>query len=213
MTEGPCQICGTRHGLADCPGELRPTGPERHGWSLARATRTGLEGCGVLLAPCTDLWRARILTFPTVLWMSPGGRGGTLKFSGRYAVEAERQAILEIQRTPPWTGVQAEAYVAAERRNGRRHRKSLPIRFGTEKTDRFGTTLNLSPAGLFLSTPSPLDPGTEIRMEVELFGSLATLHGTVTWVRERLEPARPRGMGVRLVKPPAVYAVFVHRLP
>jgi hypothetical protein len=77
-----CPVCGTAHGDPMlCPGELRATGAERPGWRVQVETPLGHEAIGVLVAPCRDLWRARVLTYPNVLWTLPGGRA-TIKFVG-----------------------------------------------------------------------------------------------------------------------------------
>jgi hypothetical protein len=55
-------------------------------------TPFGHEAIGVLLAPSHDVWRARILTYPNVLWAAPGGRGA-IKFVGDTPAEAEARAI------------------------------------------------------------------------------------------------------------------------
>ena len=55
-------VCGTLHGPHDeCPGELRITQPERHGWRVLVSTGHRTEVYGVLIAPTRDCWRARIL--------------------------------------------------------------------------------------------------------------------------------------------------------
>ena len=82
MHEAFCQVCATQHGeREDCPGELRATGPERHGWAVAVDAQRGVDLYGVIVAPSGPRWRARIVTFPNVLWTMPGGRG-TIKFVG-----------------------------------------------------------------------------------------------------------------------------------
>ena len=50
------------------------------------------EVYGILVAEAGEHWRARILTYPNMLWSIPGGRG-TIKFVGASAQDAERQAI------------------------------------------------------------------------------------------------------------------------
>jgi hypothetical protein len=68
-----CSVCGGNHqSPKECPGELRATGPERHGWRVTVDTPYGFEAYGVLVAPSVELWRARIITYPNVLWMVRG---------------------------------------------------------------------------------------------------------------------------------------------
>ena len=77
-----CPICQTQHATRkDCPGEVLASGPERHGWRVLVRTPTRAEVYGVLIAESEDRWRARVVTYPNMLWSVPGGRG-TLKFVG-----------------------------------------------------------------------------------------------------------------------------------
>lgn len=215
-----CQVCCTAHAPPEgCPGELRPTGPERHGWSAILETPKGLQACGVLVAPSAGIWRARIVTYPKAPWMIPGGRG-TVRFSGASSNEAESRAVAYVhshctERGWNWTDV------IPLRRKGdgtampeRRKRRSLPIRFSTgDRPPQLSTVVNLSEGGLFLASPDPLPRGTQVRLEVEIYGSLAALEGNVAWTRENLEPGRPRGMGIVLDESPAVWVSFVRGLP
>jgi hypothetical protein len=82
--------------LANCPVEFHATGIERPGWRVELQTPFGRESIGVLLAPSHDSWRARIVTYPNVLWSAPGGRG-TLKFVAETAEDAEAKAIRFIE--------------------------------------------------------------------------------------------------------------------
>ena len=98
MAPAWCRTCCTEHDrVRECPGDLRATGPERHGWRVHVETPRSHEAYGVLVAPAGELWRARILTFPNILWTIPGG-GGSMKFVGRSPQEAERKAIGFIER-------------------------------------------------------------------------------------------------------------------
>lgn len=51
-----------------------------------------LEYYGVLIAESGAYWRARIFTYPNMLWSVPGARG-TIKFAGASSKEAEALAI------------------------------------------------------------------------------------------------------------------------
>ncbi len=89
---GWCGVCGTEHGSRRrCPGDLPATGPENPGWKVNVETPRGIEAYGVLLAPCHRRWRARVLTYPRVLWLVPGG-DCSLKFMAGTADQAERKA-------------------------------------------------------------------------------------------------------------------------
>ena len=92
MSEQWCNVCCTRHDDGrSCPGDLLATDVERHGWRVSVFTEGRTEEYGVLVAPARGIWRARILTYPNMLWSVPGGRG-TMKFAGDSAAEAERRA-------------------------------------------------------------------------------------------------------------------------
>jgi len=198
---------------------LRRSGPERHGWSALLETAKGHLVCGVLLAPSAAIWRARIVTYPKVPWMIPGGRGA-VRFSGVSAHEAESRAVAYVHALcaeKGWTWNDAPPL----RRKGdlqstpeRRKRRSVPIRYATEDGPlQLSTVVNMSEGGLFLAAPDPLPEGTLLRLEIEIYGSVAALDGTVAWTRTELEPGRPRGMGVDLLESPAVWVSFVRGLP
>jgi len=226
---GFCRVCGTAHDpSAHCPGEFHATGIERPGWRVQLATPFGHESIGVLLAPSHDQWRARIVTYPNVLWSAPGGRG-TLKFVADTAEEAEARAIRFIeehlaarryQRRAGSTSVGAGTavrrkaaaaptkYLAAAQRKASR----LPVRFGPERALARGMTLNLSDDGMFVGVEKPEECGRSLLIHLELDGHTVPMRGLVMWNRERAEPSRPAGMGIRLSQPPALYHSFVASL-
>ncbi len=220
MFDGFCAVCCTRHGDGeDCPGELRATGPERHGWAVAVEAPRGVEIYGVILGPSEDRWRARIVTYPHAPWTLPGGCG-SLKFVGGTPGEAETKALdfilhrcAEQKRAPrdgfgPWDRPDGPEY----RRPPPRARRSLPVRYGAGDRRTLSTTANLSPTGMFVLAAEPLPAGTVLDLEIEIFGCVAEMRGTVAWTREKLEAGKPRGMGIRILDPPPVYKLFVRGL-
>ncbi len=220
MFDGFCAVCCTRHGdQEDCPGDLRATGPERHGWSVAVDAPRGVELYGVILGPTEDRWRARIVTYPRAPWTLPGGCG-SLKFLGNTAGEAETKALefvlsrcSEQKRVPhEGPGLPSRHGGAEYRRPPPRARRSLPVRYGTGESMTLSTTVNISPTGMFVLAAEPPPAGTELDVEIEIFGCVARMRGAVAWVRDRLEPGRPRGMGIRFLDPPLVYELFVRGL-
>jgi hypothetical protein len=186
-------------------------------------TPKGMQACGVLVAPSAGVWRARIVTYPKVPWMIPGGRG-TIKFSGITLNDAESRAVAYIHAHCAERGW-AWSDVVPLRRKGdgmgmpeRRKRRSLPIRYLEAKatppaSPLLTTVVNVSEGGLFLADPNPWPPGTILRLEIEIWGSIAAFDGRVAWTRTQLEPGRPRGMGVVLDDPPAVWVSFARSLP
>lgn len=212
--------------------EAQATGPERHGWRVHVETPVGVQAIGVLVAPSGDLWRARILTYPNVLWTVRGGNV-TLKFIGKTPQEAEQQAIdyaVAHVRRMGWLrrdGLEAVATTSIPlgavplRSTQRRHvsqqsprkMRCLPIRFGAQRPSTLAQTINLSRDGLCVATPDPLDPGEPVRLNVDVQGHTVPLQGFVVWQRPRPSLGRPMGMGLRLVDPPRIYTNFVASLP
>ena len=223
-----CTICCTQHeSRADCPGPLMATGPERHGRRVTVAGQGRTAVHGVLIAEAGEHWRARILTYPKMLWSVPGERG-TLKFVGRSPQEVEAKAtkfilqvckfrgceIVEDAEVPESSAVDAEgALLQAPRVAGeQRHLKSLPIHFGREKPTERGRTADLSRGGVFVITNRPLPPGTRVRLRLKLEGFSVPLEGEVAWTHTRFEQGRPPGMGIQLRNPPAMYSRYVPSL-
>jgi Tfp pilus assembly protein PilZ len=224
-----CPVCGGSHSKPeDCPGELRATGSERHGWRVSVETPYGIEAYGVLVAPSFDLWRSRIITYPNVLWTAPGG-AVTLKFAGRTPQDAEAQAVAFVEGHirargyvrrdgldfPAVSKIQAEA--AAKAQAGKdpalRKLRALPVQFGAGPALFAAMTGNISESGLFVITLAPFDPGTDLRVLIDLDTGPMGLKGKVVWKRERMVLGRPVGMGVQLIAPPEPYRDFVLELP
>jgi hypothetical protein len=220
-----CAICGSTHPRPkDCPGDLRATGPERHGWRVAVETPHGIEAYGILVAPSSDLWRARILTYPNVLWTIPGG-GSTIKFVGATAQASEAKAVAFVEghirargylRRDGIDPVVAGRFRAEAARGASapalRKIRSIPVRFGTGPSLFSAMTGNISESGLFVATFAPLDPGLAIRVLVDLDLGALGMRGEVVWARRRMVLGRPVGMGVKLISPPPPYLEFVREL-
>jgi hypothetical protein len=222
-----CGTCGTSHGgPATCPGSLRATGAERAAWRVNVETPFGHEAIGVLLAPSHDVWRARIITFPNVLWSMPGGHG-TIKFVGDTREEAEARAIAFIEEhvrakrylrrdgltvlggdLPPAERAPAPLYASAPRK-----RTCLPLRWGPERAMVRGVTVNVSVEGMFIGAIAPETGGRSLLIHLDLDGHTLPMRGFVMWNRRRSEPGRPLGMGIRLSEPPLLYQSFVTALP
>jgi Tfp pilus assembly protein PilZ len=226
---GWCSICGGSHPTPQaCPGDLRATGAERHGWRVAVDTPYGVEAYGVLVAPSLDLWRARIITYPNVLWTVPGGNL-TLKFAGSTPQEAEAGAVSFIEghiksrgyvrrdtpNAPEVSRFRAEAQVRALAAAGPALRKmrALPVRFGSGASLFSAMTGNVSESGLFVMTIASFDPGSPLRVLLDLETGPVGLKGQVVWQRRRPVSGRPVGMGVQLIEPPGTYRDFVVELP
>jgi hypothetical protein len=197
------------------------TGPERYGRKLAALVGERQEVFGVLIAESGEHWRARILTYPRMLWSVPGARG-PVKFAAGTPEEAERKALefirevcaerkYKILKGVPRTET---GEVQADRSNpwDPRHAQHLVMRFGETKATEEGKTDNLSMGGLFVITSNPLAPGRKLRIALELESYTIPLTGKVAWARMRPDKDRPAGMGVQLDSPPAMYVRYVRKL-
>ncbi|HKQ60113.1 MAG TPA: PilZ domain-containing protein [Candidatus Polarisedimenticolaceae bacterium] len=225
---GWCAVCGVQHlGVRRCDGELLATGPERHGQRVTVQTSARTETYGVLIAEAGDHWRARIVTYPGMLWCVPDART-TLKFVGRSAQDVERQAVAFIEehcRTRGHRVIEQPAAVAPVRVAGEAaHEQSprvsrearqpgiVPVRYGVERPTEEGSTHDLSPGGLFVAG-KPFAVGQTLKLVVQLDSYSIPLQATVQWIREAEEAGRPAGMGLRLQGVPAtIYLDYVRRL-
>jgi len=223
-----CPLCGTQHASdVACPRQVRPTGPEKPRWRVAAETPLGVRGYGVLVAEAGTRWCARIVTFPNILWMVPGG-GQPLKFLAKTEDDAVRQAagfirrhclakgylmrdevefVEPVKRSVALDGSRMFAGPVAPRFDRR-----LPIRFGRSRPTLLGHTGNLSVSGLFVATAAPLSDGMSLGMLLELEHCKVPLRGAVRWRRTQRSPGRECGMGLRLVNPPSVYVEYVRAL-
>lgn len=223
-----CPVCCTQHPSArDCPGELLATGAERYGRKITIAVEGRTEVIGVLVAEAGEHWRARVLTYPSMLWSVPGGRGA-MKFVGKSAQDAEARAVAFIEehcrkrgykqvepRDPETAGPvdrEAAATVSPRAAADVRHPQRLPIRYGENRTEESGMTTDLSVGGLFIVTRRPLSKGGVVKMLLDVGSFTIPLTGTVAWVRVRPEKDRPQGMGIQLRNPPPMYGRYVRQL-
>lgn len=222
-----CPNCCTIHARGvDCPGELQTTGPEAPGWRVNVTTPRGVEAYGVLIAQCGDVWRARIMTFPNILWKAPG-IGGTMKFVGADSVEATDQAIsfirhhchergyalrnarsLDAPRSSPERSITGRPLGPKPRKI-----RFLPIRFGSVRPSEPGGTGNLSETGLYVITESPFNPGDPLNLMLRLKTQAIDLRGQVIWMTQEHRVGQPPGMGIALALPPTGYLDYVRALP
>ena len=192
-----CGRCGTQHAADSRCREVSVIGPEKPRWRVAVETSEGIRGYGVLVAKADHRWRARIVTFPNILWMVPGG-GDTVKFFGRTEDETVRRAIDfvrqhcvqkghlmrdEVQFLAPASRVSVPAAqvpvpapqpaspVIAVGRPGPtapRYTRRLPVRFGRSTPDLLGYPGNLSETGLFVATQRLAVEGALLGLSLEL---------------------------------------------
>jgi len=94
-----------------------------------------------------------------------------------------------------------------------RKRCRLTLRWGRERASLRASTADLSVHGMFVATRRPAEPGSSVRIDLEIAGTIAILDAVVVWTRPQPEGSLPSGMGLRLVHPPPAYADFVTALP
>jgi len=225
-----CLQCGTQHGHTDeCPGELLAVGVERHGWRGLADTPRGPEVYGTLVAPVTQGWRARILTFPNILWVARDPNVGTMKFLGNTPAQAENMAIeyiraictrdgFNLRKELPYVEsakVDPEQTRSAEKsaaiRASERKLKRVNIRFGIGRPSQDAETDDFSEGGLFILTAQPLPIGTELRLFLETQELGIPLKGIVRWTRDKEVEGRPIGMGIKLTAPHPRFIHFVRQ--
>jgi hypothetical protein len=223
-----CPTCGTMHDDDDeCPGELLATGPERHGWRVLVDTPRGPEVYGTLVAPAGDHWRARVLTYPNVLWIV--GRGNTMKFVGSTPALVEQAAIRFIKGHCKSHGFTARTEVPAVEsgevapeqdataarseavRASQRQLRAVRVAYGLGRPNQEAETDDLSEGGLFIRTDEPMPVGTDLQLRLEAEGFGIPLRGVVRWARDVDVNGRPRGMGIKLVNPHPRYIHFVRQ--
>jgi hypothetical protein len=194
------------------------------------ATPHGSEACGVLIARSGRLWRARILTYPNILWTIPGGRGA-LKFVADSPKQAEWQAIAYVREHYHQLGYSLKADAppvepriiapeaacsVLERPDGLpavRKIRFLPVLYGISRVTEKGGTGNLSETGLFVITNSPEAEGAWLNMTLDLREERVSMVGVVRWMNVRPHAGRSPGMGIQLQQPPARYKRYVRLLP
>ncbi|MFQ5846990.1 MAG: TIGR02266 family protein [Candidatus Methylomirabilales bacterium] len=93
-------------------------------------------------------------------------------------------------------------------RSGRQSHARAPVRFAVEYvqagTAGHGTCLNLSRGGMFIATPSPAPPGSQVSLTFNLptLSHTFSVLANVVWMRqEEREPNGTTGMGVRFLDP------------
>ena len=93
----------------------------------------------------------------------------------------------------------------SEKRDIKRNRKRLKIRFGVDAPTRVAFTEDLTDLGLFILTGQPEKPGSLLRIEIYLPHDQTVLaQGRVRWAKkvppQLMRVAHKGGMGVRLLK-------------
>lgn len=92
-----------------------------------------------------------------------------------------------------------------------RARKRLMCRYGVEKPDRTGFTMNLSETGVFIKTNNVFKPGTTLQVELPFPEATFVMWGRVIWAKKvppQLAHILECGMGVCFIDPSAEWLQF-----
>ncbi len=79
----------------------------------------------------------------------------------------------------------------------------LQVRGESRKAFFFGYAMNLSPAGIFIQTTNPKEPGTRVRLQIPLQRDLPPIEcgAEVAWVQPfSARSKNPPGMGLRFTE-------------
>jgi hypothetical protein len=94
--------------------------------------------------------------------------------------------------------------VATEKRDIKRHKKRLTIRFGIEEVNRVAFSDDISTTGMFIKTMNICPPDTRIRVEFEIGHNKVELEARVMWAKKVPQNlfylVKKSGMGVRIVR-------------
>jgi uncharacterized protein (TIGR02266 family) len=87
--------------------------------------------------------------------------------------------------------------------NKRKHKriaKKIKSQVNAPSSLTYSTSHNVSNGGLFISTPDPIAPGTEIELSIKLpGGDFLNVTGIVRWTRDESPDGEPAGMGIEFI--------------
>jgi len=98
-----------------------------------------------------------------------------------------------------------------DKRVTNRAKRRLMCRFGVDKTDRTGFTMNLSETGVFIKTNSVFKPGTTLRLELIFPERTFEMWGRVMRAKKvppQLAHVLECGMGVYFLQPDPEWLTF-----
>ncbi|MBC7963517.1 MAG: PilZ domain-containing protein [Steroidobacteraceae bacterium] len=92
-----------------------------------------------------------------------------------------------------------------DKRDIRRHKKRISIRFGIDEPNRVAFTEDISITGMFIKTPNIVPPNTKIRIMFELAGGhKVEVEARVMWAKKvpqnLFHLVKKSGMGVRFLR-------------
>lgn len=93
-----------------------------------------------------------------------------------------------------------------------RTRETMRLSWGLERPVRVAHTRNISSDGMFIEAAEPVASGSTLRISLQLAACTLPLRGRVAWTRTESDDCGPSGMGIALLRPPALYVHYVGRL-
>ncbi len=93
----------------------------------------------------------------------------------------------------------------ADKRDIKRHKKRLSIRFGMDEATRIAFTEDISATGMFIKTPNVCPPNTKIMVEFSLADDCrVVLEARVMWAKKvpqnLFHLVKKSGMGIRFIR-------------
>lgn len=102
----------------------------------------------------------------------------------------------------------------ADKRDIKRHKKRLSIRFGLDEPNRMAFTEDISITGMFIKTPNVCVPNSKIKIEFVVENGLVQLEARVMWAKKvpqnLFHLVKKSGMGIRFLKFHAGEEHFIH---
>jgi len=87
--------------------------------------------------------------------------------------------------------------------NARKHErieKKTKAKIESENSVTYSTAKNISDGGMFVTTPEPILPGTEIDLAIKMpDGSEISLRGVVRWTKDENDAGDRAGMGIEFL--------------
>ena len=92
----------------------------------------------------------------------------------------------------------------ADKRDIRRHKKRLSVRFGLDEATRVAFTEDISETGMFIKTPNICVPNSKIKLEFIVDGETVHVEARVMWAKKvpqnMFHLVKKSGMGVRFLR-------------
>lgn len=93
----------------------------------------------------------------------------------------------------------------AEKRDIKRHKRRITVRFGIDEASRVAFTEDISITGMFIKTPNIVPPNTKIKIVLELSNNrIVEIEARVMWAKKvpqnLFHLVKKSGMGVRFLR-------------